>query len=71
MTLKDYQILNREAWQKIAEEYTKPAEKAWESGDPHWGIWQLPESKTRYPWADAEWASKWPTEEVWCVRLSN
>ena len=30
-----------------------------------------PESKTRYPWADAEWASKWPTEEVWCVRLSG
>ena len=45
MTLKDYQILNREAWQKIAEEYKEPAEKAWESGDPHWGIWQLPESK--------------------------
>ena len=27
-----------------------------------------PESKSRYGWADAEWASKWPTEEVWCVR---
>ena len=45
MTLKDYQILNREAWQKFAEEYKEPAEKAWKSGDPHWGIWQLPESK--------------------------
>lgn len=45
MTLKDYQILNREAWQKFAEEYKEPAEKAWESGDPHWGIWQLPEAK--------------------------
>jgi SAM-dependent methyltransferase len=30
-----------------------------------------PESKTRYAWANAEWASKWPTEEVWCVRLSK
>ena len=30
-----------------------------------------PESRSRYPWADVEWASKWPTEEVWCVRLSN
>ena len=28
-------------------------------------------SKSRYGWADAEWASRWPTEEVWCVRLSN
>jgi len=45
MTVKDYQILNREAWQKFAEEYKEPAEKAWKSGDPHWGIWQLPESK--------------------------
>ena len=28
MTVKDYQILNREAWQKFAEEYKEPAEKA-------------------------------------------
>ncbi len=30
-----------------------------------------PESKSRYAWADSEWARKWPAEEVWCVRLSS
>ena len=43
MSLKDHQILNREAWQKFAQEYVKPAERGWKSGDPHWGIWQIPE----------------------------
>ncbi|HJM59290.1 MAG TPA: class I SAM-dependent methyltransferase [SAR86 cluster bacterium] len=45
MTIKDYQILNREAWQGFAKDYKEPAEKAWESCDPHWGIWSIPESK--------------------------
>ena len=45
MTLEDYQILNREAWQKFAEEYKEPAEKAWKSGDANWGIWSIPEIK--------------------------
>jgi len=44
MTLEDYQIVNIQHWQKRAEEYKEPAEKAWESNDPHWGIWQIPES---------------------------
>ena len=43
--LKDYQILNREAWQELAEKYKEPAKKAWKSDDPHWGIWHIPESK--------------------------
>jgi len=29
MTLKDYQVINREAWQRFAKEYKKPAKKAW------------------------------------------
>ena len=45
MSLKDHQILNREVWQKLAEEYKKPAERAWKSDDPHWGIWHIPELK--------------------------
>ena len=45
MTIKDYQILNREAWQQFAEEYKEPAENAWKSDDSHWGIWSIPESK--------------------------
>ena len=44
MRLRDRQILNREAWQKIAEEYKEPAEKAWKADDANWGIWQISES---------------------------
>ena len=44
MSLKDHQILNREAWQKIAEEYKEPPEKAWKADDANWGIWQISES---------------------------
>ena len=45
MSLKDHQILNSEAWQKLAEEYKEPAEKAWKADDPNWGIWQISDSK--------------------------
>ena len=31
MSLKDHQILNREAWQQFAERYKEPAEKAWKA----------------------------------------
>lgn len=27
-----------------------------------------PGSTTEWPWADPEWAAKWPSEEVWVVR---
>lgn len=27
-----------------------------------------PGSTTRYPWANPEWAARWPTEEAWIVR---
>jgi hypothetical protein len=30
---------------------------------------QVPEGvETRFPWVNAEWASKWPAEEVWKAR---
>ena len=45
MTLKDYQISNRETWQQFAARYKDAAENAWKSDDPHWGIWQIPETK--------------------------
>jgi SAM-dependent methyltransferase len=47
MSLKRYQILNKSAWQRWAQEYVEPAERGWKSGDPHWGIWQIPEVKLK------------------------
>ena len=45
MSLKDNQVSNREAWQQFAERYREPAEKAWKTNDPNWGIWQISDSK--------------------------
>ena len=28
-------------------------------------------AESRYSWANSEWASNWPSEEVWCVRLDT
>lgn len=36
---------NVEAWQKRAAEYAVMGEEAWESDQPHWGIWEIPESE--------------------------
>jgi ubiquinone/menaquinone biosynthesis C-methylase UbiE len=47
MSLEDHQILNRAAWQNFAEDYIEPAEKAWQSDEPFWGIWQLPETQLK------------------------
>lgn len=30
-----------------------------------------PDAATRYLWADAAWAQKWPAEEVWCLRKDH
>lgn len=38
---------NRRAWTLFAERYVAPAERAWASAEPTWGIWGLPESQLR------------------------
>lgn len=45
MAPRDHQVANREAWQTFAERYVEPAERGWASGDPHWGIWQIPDTE--------------------------
>ena len=30
-----------------------------------------PGATSRYPWADAQWAQSWPTEEAWIARLKQ
>jgi SAM-dependent methyltransferase len=29
------------------------------------------DANTRYPWADAQWARQWPTEDAWVVRKAK
>ena len=36
---------NREAWDRLSEEYFDPGRQAWASDEPRWGIWQIPEKE--------------------------
>lgn len=38
---------NRRAWTVFAADYVAPAERAWSSDAPFWGIWGLPEAQLR------------------------
>ena len=48
----DYNHRNRAAWTVFAADFVAPAEQAWASADPFWGIWELPESQLRLLPAD-------------------
>jgi SAM-dependent methyltransferase len=41
--LTEHARRNREAWDGYAAEYIEPAERAWASDEPNWGIWSIPE----------------------------
>src|SRR5262245_65441073 len=41
----DHLLRNREAWNGYAEEFAGPGHDAWESDEPTWGIWGIPESE--------------------------
>ena len=43
---------NVEAWQKKAAEFAENGEEAWASDQPHWGIWEIPESSVGFLPAD-------------------
>ena len=51
-------------WIKLLRKNNFNIEKLLEMGAPDG-------ASSRYSWANADWASKWPTEEVWFVRLSK
>ena len=36
---------NVAAWTEMAKEYVQPAEAAWASQQPYWGIWCIPDSE--------------------------
>jgi SAM-dependent methyltransferase len=45
-TLPEHVAANREAWDRYAEEYIGPGERAW-AAEPTWGIWGVPETELR------------------------
>ena len=36
---------NRAAWDATAHEWVEPGRRDWAHSEPHWGIWQIPESE--------------------------
>jgi SAM-dependent methyltransferase len=43
--LPEYVARNRRYWNSLAREYEEPGRRAWQSSEPHWGIWNIPESQ--------------------------
>jgi SAM-dependent methyltransferase len=40
-----HQDVNRELWDKAAPQWVEPAQRDWESPEPVWGIWRIPEAE--------------------------
>lgn len=43
--LPEYVLRNRRYWETLSREYEEPGRRAWAASEPHWGIWNIPESK--------------------------
>src|SRR5580700_1644411 len=43
----DHVPRNRAAWDRWAAEYAGPGLRGWAQPEPSWGIWQIPEARTR------------------------
>ena len=41
----DYTLVNRAYWDGMAHEWVAGGERAWNSTEPRWGIWQIPQSR--------------------------
>jgi SAM-dependent methyltransferase len=46
-SLPEHVAANREVWDGWAAEFAPRGHRAWASDDPHWGIWNVPESDLR------------------------
>jgi SAM-dependent methyltransferase len=45
--LTDHARINRAAWDAIADEFVPDGERRWASGEPAWGVWEIPERRLR------------------------
>ncbi len=43
---------NRAYWDSMADDWIAPGERSWNSPEPYWGMWQIPESQVRMLPAD-------------------
>jgi predicted DNA-binding protein (MmcQ/YjbR family) len=45
--LTSHALINREAWDGIADAFVPNGERKWASADPVWGVWEIPERELR------------------------
>jgi SAM-dependent methyltransferase len=43
--MAEHILRNRASWDRNAVEYEAPGRRNWESAEPHWGIWNVPEAQ--------------------------
>ena len=41
----DHILRNRKVWDGQADRFAAPGRRGWSDGDPHWGIWRIPETE--------------------------
>jgi SAM-dependent methyltransferase len=45
--LPEHVARNRAYWDAMADDWVEPGRRNWQQSEPHWGIWQIPESEAR------------------------
>ncbi len=50
--LPEHVARNRAYWDAVADEWVEPGRRSWQRDEPHWGVWQIPESEARLLPAD-------------------
>jgi len=43
--LPEHVLANRQYWDEVADQWVAAGRRAWESPEPYWGVWGLPESR--------------------------
>ena len=50
--LPEHVARNRSYWDAMADEWVEPGRRNWQQDEPHWGVWQIPESEAQLLPAD-------------------
>ena len=45
MGTDDHVVVNRQVWEGYAADYVEAGERSWRDNEPHWGIWNVPDSE--------------------------
>lgn len=52
--LPEHVARNRAYWDAMADDWVSPGRRNWQQDEPHWGVWDIPESEAKLLPADLE-----------------